>query len=157
MLTPRHVKLSTTLAVLLLALSGYGLYWEQTRGAFRHKRAGTPINISVGALLKVPFSVAEKGDHDVEIQYASDASEDVGKDLQEVTGRATLTSSGALLAQANLPVLNERFAKGNARMVLFTLPMEPRKDYVLSLAVDQVPENLSGSQAKVVVELQRII
>jgi hypothetical protein len=101
----KSVKLSTTVAFLLFATALYSWHWAQSRGAFGAVPVEAPIRLEEGASTKVPFSVVERGNHDVEIQYPSDASEDVDKGLYGISGKANLTSSGAGVVQARLPVV----------------------------------------------------
>ncbi len=149
----KSLKVSAVKAILLLTAAGYSWYWAQSHGAFYAKILEVPIRLEGGSSVNVPFSVAERGDHDIAIQYSPHASDDVGKDFDEFSGTATLTSDGAVLVRAELPVAHQRSSKNSVGMVLFSSGMEPSKHYALLLQINRVPPNLTSSPAMMKVEL----
>jgi len=151
----KSVKLSTGVALLLLAAGGYSWRWAQSRGAFYAKSVEIPIRLQGGSLVNIPFSVAERGWHDVEIQYPKDVSEDVGKELHTVRGTAIVRSEETVLTQAELPTHHIAYADDSVAMVLLTFEPEPSRHYVLSLQINYIPPNLSGAQAMAKIEVDR--
>lgn len=149
----KFAKLCTCAGLLLFATAVYCRYWTYTRGASGITPVQLPVRLEENVPVSARFSVAEKGDHDVEIEYSSDASDDVGRDLDKISGKATLTCDGAVLAQAKLPVEHGRFSNGHGAMVLFTVSTKPRDEYVLLLQISRLPPTLARSQASVKVEL----
>ncbi len=150
------VKLSAAIAMLFLGATLSCLYWAYSRGAFGATAFEYPVYLEDSSSVNVHFSVTEKGDHDVEIQYSYDASEKVRKvhkDLEQISGKAILRTGGVVLAYATLPVEHERFTNGFGSMILFTRAMEPRTDYDLELEINRLPSTFAGSQGTVRVEL----
>ena|ERR1700736_4419779 len=147
------VVFSGAVAALFLIAGLCCLYWAYNRGAFGAARVEHPVNLKVGSEITVHFLVPSKGDHDVEIWYPRNASDDVNNDLGRMLGKATLRTGDAPVAEIELPVKHTRSDRDGAAMVVFTGPMEPRNDYSLSLQIDRIPPGLARSQAEVKVEL----
>lgn len=141
------MKLSifAVIGILLLAASAYSSYWLYTHGAFGRSPVEIQVQLSEGSSLSVPFSVRERGEHYIELQHEKAGVHDIDKKLDTIAGKATLSSDGRLIASANLPV-GHRSARS---MVLFELPMEPHRDYRLSLDVVHLPVVLQGARSTV--------
>ena len=150
------VKFSAAVAALFLIVALCCLHWLYSRGAFGTAPDEHLVNLKAGSSINVPLSVANRGDHDVEIGYSRNASDDVSQDLTRIFGKATLRSGGFLVAQVELPVLHTRSDRDGSAMVLFTGPMEPRNHYELSLQIDRIPPDLARSQAVVKTELEHL-
>lgn len=147
------VKFSAGIAALFLTASFGCLHWAYSRGAFGAATVECPIRLENGSSINVHFSVPNRGDHDIEIWYPRNASDDVGKDVRQIFGAATLRIGDAPVAQFPLPVDHGRSYRDGSAMVLFSGPMNPRNDYILVLRVDSIPSDLAGSQAIVRVPL----
>src|ERR1700730_4380107 len=93
------VRFSAAVAVCFFVAALFCLYWAYSRGAFGAALAERSVNLKAGSSVNVPFSVPNKGDHDVEIWYPRSASDDVSKNLQEIFGEATLGVGDASIAQ----------------------------------------------------------
>jgi hypothetical protein len=141
------VKPVVAIGILLLVGCAYAWYWIYSRGAFKDQAVEAPITLQQGAPTNVRFFVAEKGDHNVEIDYPSDASRDVGRSLARLSGRATLMRAGEIIAQVPLPSGSLTGSKGHSAMALFTISTEPSDQYSLSLDIHQIPQDLAGSRA----------
>jgi hypothetical protein len=138
----RYVKSWTALALLLFAGAVYCFSWLYTRGAFGRSPIEIPVRLEEGRSLSVTFSVRERGEHYVELQYPKARAHDIDRELNAVAGKATLTSDGRPVARVNLPVGHP----GIYSPVLFALPMEPHRDYRLSLEFAHVPPALKDVQ-----------
>jgi hypothetical protein len=142
-------KLFIFLGLLLLAASAYTLYWVQSRGGLGNTPVEVPIQLEEGKSSVTRFIVREKGEHVVEIQFAKNASSRFALDhLNEISGKALLTCDNQKV-EAVLPVYHEAWTRDSASIVLFSTRMVPRKQYVLSLHVEQIPPALARSHASV--------
>lgn len=139
-------KLCISLGLLLLAAAAYTLYWVQSRGAFGTSPIEIPVHLDEHSSLSVSFSVFEKGDHYIEMQYPRAATYDVRRQLDAITGKATVTSRGGRVAEANLPVGRQTGNQRFGAMVLFALAMEPHKDYRFLLEVAHLPPALKQAR-----------
>lgn len=147
------VKFSAVLAALFLIAACYCLHWAYSRGAFEAASVKHPVNLKAGSSIQLHFSVPKRGDHELKIWYSRNASDDVGKDLDKIFGKATLRVGNALVEEVPLPVSHQASTRDGSAMVLSTGPMDPRNDYSLLLQIDGIPPSLSQSQAMVKVEL----
>ncbi len=138
----RSVKSWTVLALLLLAGAVYCFYWLYGHGAFGTSPIEIPVHLDEGSRLSTSFYVSEKGQHYIELQYPKVATYDIDRELDAIAGKATLTSHGGFIARANLPVGHRGFYS----MVLFTLSMEPHREYHLSLDVARLPSALKQAR-----------
>jgi hypothetical protein len=148
-----RVKRLATIAVLLFAAALYCWHWNYGRGAFWAKPVGIPIRIGGESSIKIPFSVSERGHHDVELQYLNEASDDLERDLYGLTGRATLLSGGTVLLETDLPVYHRRYDGHSIALVLFSFETEPAKQYTLLLKINRIPPGLERAQATVKIEI----
>jgi len=148
------MKLPTALGILLLVASAYCWYWLYSRGAYGAAPLEIPIQLKAGASVTTRFSVRERGDHEIIIQYPMKVHSWLSRDVTEFSGKARLTS-GTSVVEANLPVHHLISYDDKHGMILFTIPTKPLKEYVLSLQIDRIPPTLaqSDSQASVRVAL----
>jgi hypothetical protein len=150
------VRFSAAVAAGFFVAALFCLYWAYSRGAFGNTTEEHLVNLKAGSSINVPLSVANRGDHNVEIRYSRNASDDVSKGLVEIFGKATLRSGGSVVAEVALPVDQTTSDPDGSAMILFTLPMNPQNHYELSLQVDRIPLELERSQAVVRTELDRL-
>jgi hypothetical protein len=71
----RSVKSWTVAALLLFASALYCFYWVQSRGGFGRSPIEIPVRLEEGRSLSVAFSVRERGEHYVELQYPKAGAE----------------------------------------------------------------------------------
>ncbi len=150
--TIKRMKPPTVIGILLVVASAYCWYWLHSRGAFNQNPIEIPIHVTEDAPATVSFVGTERGDHYVELEYPADASNDVRHDLERITGNASLSSHGVVLAQVVLPVKHGTYANGRHAIILFTVPTKPRDEYQLSLNLAQIPAGLLTPQGHVKVE-----
>ena len=149
----RSVKSSTASALLLFAGALYSFYWVQSRGAFDPKVIQIPIRLTEGASIEIPFSVAERGAHYLEVKYPMSASANPFKDLNRITGQAQLRSNGDFLLETKLPVYHLTSNGYSDAMVVFTFEGKPYKKYTVFLRFDQLPSALKDAEATLQVEI----
>lgn len=133
-------------AVLFVTLSLGCWYWLVSRGAFSNTMVECPIRLESGSSRVVRFSVPTTGDHDIGLWYRRDASNDVGKDVRQISGRATLRSGDSIIDEKALPVDHGRTDANGSAMIIFTRPMVRRTDYSLSLEITGIPPKLATSE-----------
>jgi hypothetical protein len=63
------MKTRTVTAALFWVAAIFLCYWFYSRGGFSPKTVEFPVRLQDGTVVSLPFSVRERGDHDVEIQY----------------------------------------------------------------------------------------
>lgn len=148
------MKSRISLAILLLAGTGYCLYWTYSRGGFGTTPVEVPIQLQEGGSTSVRLRAGERGEHHFEITYPANRLARVGRDhLRRISGKATLACDEKIIAEVELPVGYGTYRRGEETAILFTIPTKPGIDYVLSLQIDRLPLELAQSRAKAVVEL----
>src|SRR5579884_3855628 len=146
------MKSLTLIGILLLAGAAYCWQWLYSRGAFSRAPIEIPIHLTEGASVPTRFVGAEN-DHHIEIECPADASNHVRRNLERITGNASLSSGGVVLAHATLPVRHGTYANGRHAIILFTVPTKPRAEYELFLDMTEIPADLATSQGRLKVEL----
>lgn len=148
----RSVKASVVKAICFLLAAFYCFYWAYSHGAFGNKPVEIPIRAEEKSLINIPFSVGETGYHDIKLRYPNDASDDLDRSLNGLTGKATLLWNGTVLLEADLPVHRRDHDGHSIAMVLCTVKIEPHKYYTLRLEVNSLPSDLRGAQPTVKIE-----
>src|SRR6266566_897331 len=135
-------SLFTAIGILLLICSSYCWYWLHNHGGFGAAPTEIPVRLEEDSSVSVPFSVRERGEHYVELQYPKSRGSAIHTQLDAIAGKATLTCDGRLIAHVNLPVGHQ----SSDSMVLFELPLEPHRDYRLALEVAHLPDALKETR-----------
>jgi hypothetical protein len=106
----------------------------------------TPVTISHGTSVRVPFSVTQSGTYDLELQYRAGVETDYNRILdlklrRELAGTVTLSCDGRTLKH-NLPTGWGRAFPGRVTTVLVRFRADTQKRYVCSLRMKHVPPGL---------------
>jgi hypothetical protein len=150
------VKFAAAMAAVFLIAALCAIQWLHHRGAFGTARDEHPVNLKPGSAIQVPLSVSSSADHDVAIWYSRTLSDNLERKLDGILGKATLRSGENIIAQAELPVDHTLSDQDGAAIVLFTVMMEPKNNYTLSLQVDRIPPDLTRSTAVIKTELEHL-
>jgi hypothetical protein len=130
--------------VLSIATVFFGVPWVAVYAAVPPP-IEIPVTISQGASVRVPFSVAESGTYDLELQYPAGVEMYHNRILdrirRELAGTVTLSCDGRTLKH-NLPTGWGRALPGRMTTVIVRFRADTQKRYVCLLRIKHVPPGL---------------
>ena len=134
-------------AILLLIGSGYCWYRARVKHDQNPLDVESPVHLTSGSALNIPLSIPVTRPCQAELQYPKSASPHVSKDLQNLTGAATLTKGGNTIAQAVMPTYVISGYPDVAGTTLFRFKSEEGQ-YMISLKIDYAPPGLNNVEGK---------
>ena len=106
----------------------------------------SPVTISQGTSIRVPFSVPRSGTYDLMLQCRAGVERDYNRILdqklvRELVGTVTLSCEGRTLKH-NLPTGWSRARPGRVTTVIVRFRAQTQKTYVCSLRITHLPSGL---------------
>ena len=103
----------------------------------------SPVTISQGTSIRVPFSVTRSGTYDLMLQCRAGVERDYNRSLdqklvRELVGTVTLSCEGRTLKH-NLPTGWSRARPGRVTTVIVRFRAQTQKTYVCSLRITHLP------------------